>query len=435
MDFRSTIARARSRPKKQRSYPARSCLRSFRFGSGAQDVVPVTPLDGGAKPREWDPEFFAKRSVAVCEAVARSIGVRSAAEKRAGEHCDVGQQRLERGDRAWAHASACRGIERVPAEALDGCDTQRVDRGLGENQPRERWTLREQAEERFRSACQRTFVGRSAHVDMGDNAVTIAMGEPGAAGRPLPQDAGRRGSLDNRGGEPSLSHEIPPGRRIGPNSLSLGPAFNDGPLQVIPAPCPVDWWEARRQSREFAQALADVAEAQAWLEPLHQPEDVALGVASWIPPPAPGVADNQDFAFASPVLQAEFRALLPIQFPRRRGSLQHHGAMHPMAQFLDFRVVSGHVRSSRFERRSWAQWPWACFRPCPARRPRGGRAARARGTRGSLRRTLRGANGASGSHFPLLCFSREGSAATARTRNWAHVEGLDAKRPPRGQRL
>src|SRR5271157_6004783 len=25
----------------------------------------------------------------------------------------------------------------------------------------------------------------------------------------------------------------------------------------------------------------------------------------------------------------------------------HHGAMHPMAQFLDFRVVSGHVRSSR----------------------------------------------------------------------------------------
>src|SRR4029077_672012 len=29
-----------------------------------------------------------------------------------------------------------------------------------------------------------------------------------------------------------------------------------------------------------------------------------------------------------------------------------------------------------FERRSSAVWPWASLRPCPARRPRGGRAAR-----------------------------------------------------------
>src|SRR5208282_6856609 len=112
-----------------------------------------------------------------------------------------------------------------------------------------------------------------------------------------------------------------------------------------------------------------------------------------------------------------------------RRPLQHHGAMDLVAQFLDFRVVPGHVRSSRFERRSWAQWPWACLRPCPARRPRGGRAARARGTRGSLRRTLGGAAGASGSHLFLLRFSREGSAATARTRNLAYGEGFDAQRP------
>ena len=156
-----------------------------------------------------------------------------------------------------------------------------------------------------------------------DNAVTLEMGEPGAAGRPLPQNAGRRGSLDDRVGEPPLSHEIPPGRRMRPNSLSLGRAFGDWPVRVISASCPVDWWEARRQSGEFAQALADVAEAQAWLEPLHQPEDVAFGVAGRIPPPASGMADDQDFAFASPVLQAESRVLLPIQFPRRRGSLQH----------------------------------------------------------------------------------------------------------------
>jgi hypothetical protein len=205
---------------------------------------------------------------------------------------------------------------------------------------------------------------------------------------------------------------------LGQTSFSLGPAFGDGPVRVILAPCPLDGREARRQSGEFAQALADVAEAQGRLEPLHQSEDVALGVTGRIPPAASGVADDQDFAFAPPVLQAEFRALLPIQFPRQRGSLQHHGAMYPIAQFLDFRVAFGHVRSSRFKRRSWARWPWARLRPCPARRPRGGRAARARGTRGSLRRTLRGAAGASGSHPPLLRFSREGSAATARRSNF-----------------
>ena len=36
-----------------------------------------------------------------------------------------------------AHAAARRGIERVPAQALDGRDAQRVDRRLGENQPAE----------------------------------------------------------------------------------------------------------------------------------------------------------------------------------------------------------------------------------------------------------------------------------------------------------
>src|SRR5271166_5503987 len=258
---------------------------------------------------------FSSRLSRYSEAVARSIGVRSAAEKRAGKHCDAGEQRLKRGDRARSHAPACRGIERVLAQALDGRDAQRIDRGLGENQPRKRWTLRGQAEERFGAACQRTFVGRSAHIDMGDNAVTIEMGEPGAADRPLPQNAGRRGGLDDRRREPALSREIAPGRTIGPHRLSLGPAFGDGSVRVISAPCPVDWREARRQAGEFAQALADVAEGEAWLEPLHQSKDVAFGVAGRVPPPASGVADDQDFAFASPVLKAESRALLPIQFP------------------------------------------------------------------------------------------------------------------------
>ena len=70
-----------------------------------------------------------------------------------------------------------------------------------------------------------------------------------------------------------------------------------------------------------------------------------------------------------------------------------------------------------FERRSSAVWPWVSLRPCPARRPRGGRAARARGTRGSLATTPCSAAGASGSHPFLLRSSGEGSEAMARTGN------------------
>ena len=66
--------------------------------------------------------------------------------------------------------------------------------------------------------------------------------------------------------------------------------------------------------------------------------------------------------------------------------------------------------------RSWAVWPWAGLRPCPSRRPRGGRAARARGTRGSLRRTLVGAAGASGSHPPLPRSSGEVRGPPLRSR-------------------
>jgi hypothetical protein len=59
------------------------------------------------------------------------------------------------------------------------------------------------------------------------------------------------------------------------------------------------------------------------------------------------MADDEDLAFAPSVFQAEFRALLSIKLPAWRRSLQHHSAMHLLAQFLDFGVLSGHVRSSR----------------------------------------------------------------------------------------
>src|ERR1700722_19185958 len=121
-------------------------------------------------------------------------------------------------------------------------------------------------------------------------------------------------------------------------------------------------------------------ETKPWLQPLHEVKDVALRVTGWIPPATPGMADDQDLALASPVLQAELRALLTVKLPGRRRSLQHHGAMHLLAQFLDFGVVSAHIRSSRLSAGA------GCLAlglssplPCPqTARPA---AARARGTR------------------------------------------------------
>ncbi len=90
-----------------------------------------------------------------------------------------------------------------------------------------------------------------------------------------------------------------------------------------------------------------MAETQARVELLHQSEDVALGVAGRIPPAPAGMADDQDLAPAPPVFEAELGAFLSIQFPGRRGTLQHDRAMHLVAQFFDFGVMSCHVRSSR----------------------------------------------------------------------------------------
>jgi hypothetical protein len=55
---------------------------------------------------------------------------------------------------------------------------------------------------------------------------------------------------------------------------------------------PVRRRETWRQSGEFLQALAGMAEGQAGLEPLHQSEYVARGIAGWIPPAASSMAND-----------------------------------------------------------------------------------------------------------------------------------------------
>ena len=88
-------------------------------------------------------------------------------------------------------------------------------------------------------------------------------------------------------------------------------------------------------------------EAKPWLQLLHEAKDVAFSVARWIPPTTSGMADDEDLALASSVLEAELRAFLPVELPARPRLLQHYSAMHLLPQFLDFGVVSGHIHSSR----------------------------------------------------------------------------------------
>ena len=76
--------------------------------------------------------------MAFCEAIARSIGVRGAAEDCARERRHGREQRLERSDRARPHAPARCRVERIDAKTLDGGDAQGVNRRLGENEPWER---------------------------------------------------------------------------------------------------------------------------------------------------------------------------------------------------------------------------------------------------------------------------------------------------------
>src|SRR5580692_1469498 len=104
-------------------------------------------------------------------------------------------------------------------------------------------------------------------------------------------------------------------------------------------------------------------EAKPWLQPLHKAKDVAFRVAGWIPPATPCMANDQDLALGSPVLQAELRALLPVELPGRRRSLQHHGAMHLLPQFLNFGVRSGHIRSSRLGAGAWLSGRGLVFAP------------------------------------------------------------------------
>jgi hypothetical protein len=72
--------------------------------------------------------------VPVGKAIARSISVGGATDKRIRKPCNIAEQRLERGDCTRPHAAAGRGVDRVSAKILDGRETEGIDRRLSDNQ-------------------------------------------------------------------------------------------------------------------------------------------------------------------------------------------------------------------------------------------------------------------------------------------------------------
>src|SRR6202789_863073 len=114
----------------------------------AKNVIPVAAFDWRPKPCEGHAEFFRERSVAFCEAIARSIGVGGAAEECARERCHCCEESLERRDRPRPHTPATCRVERIGAKTFDGGEAQSVNGGLGEEEPwGERLSQRGQAEE------------------------------------------------------------------------------------------------------------------------------------------------------------------------------------------------------------------------------------------------------------------------------------------------
>ena len=85
----------------------------------------------------------------VGKAIARSISIGGATEKRVGKPCRIDEQRLERGNRARPHAAAGRGVERISTKILNRRETQGIDRRLGENQSWKRQILQGKSEKRL----------------------------------------------------------------------------------------------------------------------------------------------------------------------------------------------------------------------------------------------------------------------------------------------
>ena len=96
----------------------------------------------------------------------------------------------------------------------------------------------------------------------------------------------------------------------------------------------------RLQAGEWSQHSPDLAEVQSGLEVLDEGQYVALGGAGRVPPASTLMSDEDDLAYATPILQTVAGALPLVELPSRRVTLEQDGAAQPCPQRLQLCIAA-----------------------------------------------------------------------------------------------
>ena len=123
------------------------------------------------------------------------------------------------------------------------------------------WLRAGKGEERLPATGQRALIGRTANIDVDDEALAIAMGEPGRAVRTFPDDVGAR-RRDQELVRQSPAREVAPGLRAASEPRPARPAFGDEDRRAALIPHALGRREIRSDAGERAQRLADLAEIE-----------------------------------------------------------------------------------------------------------------------------------------------------------------------------
>jgi hypothetical protein len=95
-----------------------------------------------------------------------------------------------------------------------------------------------------------------------------------------------------------------------------------------------------RHADEWAQEPSHGAEVTAWVEMLHEGEDIALGCALRVPPAMAVVIDDDDFGRAAAEFQGGAGALPAVELPGE--GFENDGTADGVAELIAFWVVAGH---------------------------------------------------------------------------------------------
>ncbi|OWK25539.1 hypothetical protein AJ87_08955 [Rhizobium yanglingense] len=234
------------------------------------------------------------------------------------------------------------------------------------------------------------------------------MGEPGTAGRSLPDEPAVDRLLQHRARDGAHAGQVVVSARALAQQRAGRPPCGDvsgRPARRARPPCWLQWLNAG-QSSDCGQRCPKIS----GLKEADQGKDVALAVRQWIEP-APSLVGDDDDVTAAPEFDGAARALLQIDL--KTSLLQGDGAGDPLAQPLD--IFSLHV-----------QCP---FRPSDCqgsfRQPRRPAAARARCENEQRRDNVRGE----------ASLAADGAPAAKTRQGWmpagGRPPGLPLRRQPR----